>query len=133
MKLARFLVKKNQDDTASGPHVLPFSMRGALYGTFDFPVDAEYEFRMRLTNYRARVRGKPIDDVTMHREIGYLPEQPYFYDYLTARELLYYYARFFGYAPTERRERRHEHDSKDLPETIRTTHRDFLKLLHGQT
>ena len=33
----------------------------------------------------------------MHREIGYLPEQPYFYDYLTARELLDYFARFFGY------------------------------------
>ncbi|MEO8127071.1 MAG: DUF1592 domain-containing protein [Bryobacteraceae bacterium] len=58
-KLARFLVKKNQDDTASGPSVLPFSMRGALYGSFNFPVDAEYEFRMRLTNYRARGRGKP--------------------------------------------------------------------------
>ena len=53
----------------------------------------------------ARVRGKSIDDVNMHREIGYLPEQPYFYDYLTARELLDYYARFFGYAPAERRER----------------------------
>jgi ABC-2 type transport system ATP-binding protein len=53
----------------------------------------------------ARIRGKSIDDVTMHREIGYLPEQPYFYDYLTARELLDYYARFFGFSPAERRER----------------------------
>ena len=41
----------------------------------------------------------------MHREIGYLPEQPYFYDYLTARELLDYYARFFGFAAADRRER----------------------------
>ena len=41
----------------------------------------------------------------MHREIGYLPEQPYFYDYLTARELLDYYARLFGFAAAERRER----------------------------
>ena len=40
------------------------------------------------TSGTARVRGKSIDDVRMHREIGYLPEQPYFYDYLTARELL---------------------------------------------
>ncbi len=32
----------------------------------------------------ARILGKPISDVEMHREIGYLPEQPYFYDYLTA-------------------------------------------------
>jgi ABC-2 type transport system ATP-binding protein len=53
----------------------------------------------------ARVRGRSIDDVRMHRGIGYLPEQPYFYDYLTARELLDYYARFFGYPAVERRRR----------------------------
>ena len=53
----------------------------------------------------ARIRGKSIDDVSMHREIGYLPEQPYFYDYLTARELLDYYARFFGFAAADRHER----------------------------
>jgi len=53
----------------------------------------------------ARVRGRSIDDVRMHREIGYLPEQPYFYDYLSARELLDYYARFSGFGPAERRER----------------------------
>jgi ABC-2 type transport system ATP-binding protein len=53
----------------------------------------------------ARVRGHSIDDIRMHRDIGYLPEQPYFYDYLTARELLDYYARFFGYVASERRER----------------------------
>ena len=53
----------------------------------------------------ARIRGRSIADVRMHREIGYMPEQPYFYDYLTARELLDYFARFFGYSTTERRER----------------------------
>ncbi len=53
----------------------------------------------------ARVRGHSIDDVRMHREIGYLPEQPYFYDYLTARELLDYYARLFGYPAAERHQR----------------------------
>jgi ABC-2 type transport system ATP-binding protein len=57
------------------------------------------------TSGTARVRGRPIDDVEMHREIGYLPEQPYFYDYLTARELLDYYARFANYGAAERRER----------------------------
>src|ERR1700730_9830995 len=50
----------------------------------------------------ARVRGRAIDDVRMHRDIGYLPEQPYFYDYLTARELLDYYARFSGYRAAAR-------------------------------
>ena len=52
----------------------------------------------------ARIRGYSIDDVRMHRDIGYLPEQPYFYDYLTARELLDYYARFSNYSAAERRE-----------------------------
>ena len=53
----------------------------------------------------ARIRGRSIQDVGMHREIGFLPEQPYFYDYLTARELLDYYARLFGYGAAERSER----------------------------
>ena len=33
----------------------------------------------------------------MKRRIGYLPENPYFYDYLTAEELLTYFAGLFGY------------------------------------
>ena len=57
------------------------------------------------TSGSARVRGHSINDVRMHREIGYMPEQPYFYDYLTARELLDYFARFFGYSRSEREER----------------------------
>src|SRR5580704_7946847 len=57
------------------------------------------------TSGTARILGRPIDDVAMHRDIGYLPEQPYFYDYLTARELLDYFARFFGFSAAERNER----------------------------
>jgi len=57
------------------------------------------------TSGTARIRGQSIKDVSMHRDIGYLPEQPYFYDYLTARELLDYYARFSNYTAAERRER----------------------------
>jgi len=53
----------------------------------------------------ARVRGRSIDDVAMHREIGYLPEQPYFYDYLTARELLDYYGQFGDMGKAALRER----------------------------
>src|ERR1700749_3354384 len=34
----------------------------------------------------ARILGKPISDISMHQDIGYLPEQPYFYDYVTAAE-----------------------------------------------
>jgi ABC-2 type transport system ATP-binding protein len=57
------------------------------------------------TSGTARILGRPIDDMDMHQQIGYLPEQPYFYDYLTGRELLDYFARFFGYSPGERSER----------------------------
>jgi len=57
------------------------------------------------TSGTARILGRPIEDVSMHRNIGYLPEQPYFYDYLTARELLDYFARFFGFSAAERNER----------------------------
>lgn len=53
----------------------------------------------------ARVRGQSIDDIRMHRQIGYLPEQPYFYDYLTARELLDYYGRLAGFSRGARRDR----------------------------
>jgi ABC-2 type transport system ATP-binding protein len=57
------------------------------------------------TSGSAQVRGRSIADAGMHREIGYMPEQPYFYDYLTARELLDYFARFFGYSAADREER----------------------------
>jgi ABC-2 type transport system ATP-binding protein len=53
----------------------------------------------------ARILGKPVSDVAMHRDIGYLPEQPYFYDYLTAAEVLDYFARFHGYSAAERGDR----------------------------
>jgi ABC-2 type transport system ATP-binding protein len=48
------------------------------------------------TSGKASILGRPVDDTQMHREIGFLPEQPYFYDYLTAGEALGYYARLFG-------------------------------------
>jgi ABC-2 type transport system ATP-binding protein len=63
---------------------------------------------MRLifpTNGTARILGKSIDDVSMHQGIGYLPEQPYFYDYLTAAELLEYFARFHKLTAADRHER----------------------------
>ena len=44
----------------------------------------------------ARILGRDIGDVSMHARIGYLPENPYFYDYLTAREFLNYCAQLFG-------------------------------------
>lgn len=63
---------------------------------------------MRLifpTSGTARILSKSIEDVSMHQNIGYLPEQPYFYDYLTAAELLDYFARIHGLKASERSDR----------------------------
>jgi ABC-2 type transport system ATP-binding protein len=54
---------------------------------------------------RASILGKPVGDVEIKRRIGYLPENPYFYDYLTAEELLTYFAGLFGYTGPSRRQR----------------------------
>jgi ABC-2 type transport system ATP-binding protein len=44
----------------------------------------------------ARILGHDISDIAMHARIGYLPENPYFYDYLTAREFLNYCGELFS-------------------------------------
>jgi ABC-2 type transport system ATP-binding protein len=48
------------------------------------------------TSGSARILGKPVADLGMRRQIGFLPENPYFYDYLTAEELLRYYGELSG-------------------------------------
>ena len=63
---------------------------------------------MRLifpTSGTARILDRDIQDVRMHEHIGYLPENPYFYDYLTAREFLEYCAEIFGSPAAERKKR----------------------------
>src|SRR5262245_59724250 len=54
---------------------------------------------------RAEIFGRPPGDVLARRRVGFLPENPYFYDYLTAEELLNYFAALFGYRGAERRAR----------------------------
>lgn len=53
----------------------------------------------------ARILGQDISDVAMHARIGYLPENPYFYDYLSPREFLDYCGQLFGVAQAERKRR----------------------------
>jgi len=48
------------------------------------------------TGGSARILEMELDDPRMKAQIGFLPEQPYFYDYLTGRELLEYYAQLSG-------------------------------------
>ena len=50
------------------------------------------------TSGSARILGREINDPVMKAQIGFLPEQPYFYDYLTASELLQYYGQLSGIA-----------------------------------
>jgi ABC-2 type transport system ATP-binding protein len=57
------------------------------------------------TSGTATILGRPLGDLQMKRRIGYLAENPYFYDYLTAEELLIYFAGLFGYGARERRHR----------------------------
>ncbi|MEW6615748.1 MAG: ABC transporter ATP-binding protein [Thermodesulfobacteriota bacterium] len=48
------------------------------------------------TSGNAWVLGRDIRDVAIKKDIGFLPEGPYFYDYLTAKEFLYFYGQLFG-------------------------------------
>jgi ABC-2 type transport system ATP-binding protein len=51
---------------------------------------------MRATSGMAEILGKPAGDVEVRRRIGFLPESPYFYDYLTAEEFLAFYGHMAG-------------------------------------
>jgi ABC-2 type transport system ATP-binding protein len=66
---------------------------------------------MRLiypTEGTARILGNAIDDAATRSRIGYLPENPYFYDYLSGRELLGYTAALFGIPKDEAKARGRE-------------------------
>ena len=49
--------------------------------------------------------GKKVPDVEAKRRLGFLPENPYFYDYLSGVELLDFIGRLFGIDRSERRKR----------------------------
>jgi ABC-2 type transport system ATP-binding protein len=66
---------------------------------------------MRLifpTTGSARILGRDIADISMHSRIGYLPENPYFYDYLTALEFLNFCGQIFGLSKSARDKRAKE-------------------------
>ena len=56
----------------------------------------------------ARILGQDISDIRMHARIGYLPENPYFYDYLTPLEFLDYCGELFGLEKKVRAQRAEE-------------------------
>ncbi|HJR77986.1 MAG TPA: ABC transporter ATP-binding protein [Nitrospiraceae bacterium] len=51
---------------------------------------------VRATGGTACLLGQPVGDVETRRRIGFLPESPYFYDYLTAEEFLGFYGQLAG-------------------------------------
>jgi ABC-2 type transport system ATP-binding protein len=48
------------------------------------------------TSGTAWILDREIGDVAVKREIGFLPEAPYFYEYLTGEEFLWFYGQLFG-------------------------------------
>jgi len=80
------------------------------------------------TGGSARILGMELDDPRMRRQIGFLPEQPYFYDYLTAPELLNYYAQLSGLTGRDRKRRVEEMLARvGLAEAERMQLRKFSK------
>ena len=59
---------------------------------------------LRPSGGTVRFEGRPLD-LAARKLIGFLPEQPYFYDHLTVEETLHLYARLYGLTGAERRRR----------------------------
>jgi ABC-2 type transport system ATP-binding protein len=60
---------------------------------------------IRATSGRAEVLGHDVGETDFRRHVGFLPENPYFYDFLTGREILDFYARLSGVARERRSDR----------------------------
>jgi ABC-2 type transport system ATP-binding protein len=84
------------------------------------------------TEGEAYVLGQPAGDPKNHYRISYLPETPYFYDYMTGREILTFYAKLFGIAEPERSKRVNElldrvGLSRAADQTLRTYSKGMLQ------
>ena len=51
---------------------------------------------LRPTTGRAEIFGRPVSDADVRTRVGFVPEQPYYYDHLTAEELVQYFAGLSG-------------------------------------
>lgn len=76
------------------------------------------------TSGSAKILGHDISDTKMHQEIGYCPENPYFYDYLTALELMNYFGEILG---IDRRKRKDK--TADLLTRVGLAEKDWNKQL----
>lgn len=57
------------------------------------------------TSGKSWVLGSPSGDLTVKRKIGFLPEESYLYKFLTAEEILDFYAKLFDIEKKERKRR----------------------------
>src|SRR5688572_3227022 len=76
------------------------------------------------TSGNAKILGHDISDSAMHARIGYCPENPYFYDYLTALELMNYFGSLFGIEQGVRKQR-----SQDLLTKVQLDEKSWNKQL----
>jgi ABC-2 type transport system ATP-binding protein len=72
---------------------------------------------IRPTEGSASILGCDVGESEFRDQIGFLPENPYFYPYLTAREILDFYARLSG-VPSDRRAARVD----ELLESVKLSH-----------
>jgi ABC-2 type transport system ATP-binding protein len=85
------------------------------------------------TTGKAKILGKDISDVKMRSRIGYCPENPYFYDYLKARELMNYFGELFGLNAAKRNQKTEELltrvglDEKDWNKQLRKFSKGMLQ------
>jgi ABC-2 type transport system ATP-binding protein len=83
---------------------------------------------LRPTAGRAEVFGRAPRDVESRRRLGFLPENPSFYDELTGEELLIYFGGLCGYTGASRRDRaRRALDLVGLGEDRRRTVRQYSR------
>jgi ABC-2 type transport system ATP-binding protein len=83
---------------------------------------------LRADRGSARVLGVPHTERSWRYRAGYLPENPYLYDYLTPQEYLDYAGRLFGMSPSDRRERaRQVLERVGLADSARVSLRRFSK------
>jgi ABC-2 type transport system ATP-binding protein len=93
-------------------HGIGFSVaRGEIFG-FVGPNGAGKTTTLKIllglihaTSGEASILGHGVNETAFRRQIGFLPENPYFYDFLTGREILAFYARLSG-VPGSQRDRR---------------------------
>lgn len=83
---------------------------------------------IRPTEGRLSINGKEVGDKNVRRLIGYLPENPYYYDRLTAEELLWFGGKSCGMRVPEIRRRSNELlEELDLADAMRRPLHSYSK------